>query len=47
VQFVCHTQTQLLAVGSAIAQLAQEAPQTLYKATQLSAASQENQWKAT
>lgn len=41
VQLVCHTQTQLLAVGSAMAQLTQEAQQTLYKATHLSAASQE------
>jgi hypothetical protein len=41
VTLVRHTETQLLAVGSAIAQLAQEAQQTLYQATHLSASTQE------
>jgi hypothetical protein len=41
VKLVRHTETRLLEVGSAVAQLAQEAQQTLYKATHLSAATQE------
>jgi hypothetical protein len=41
VQLVRHTATRLLEVGSAIAQLAQEAPQTRDTATHLSASTQE------
>jgi hypothetical protein len=41
VKLVRHTEAQLLEVGSAIVQLAQEAQQTLYKATHLSASTQE------
>jgi hypothetical protein len=41
VKLVRHTETQLLEVGSAIAQLAQEAQQTLSTATHLSASTQE------
>jgi len=41
VKLVRHTAGQLLEVGSTIAQLAQEAQQTLYKATHLSASTQE------
>jgi hypothetical protein len=40
VKLVRHTETQLLEVGSTIAQLAQEAQQTLCKATHLSASTQ-------
>jgi hypothetical protein len=41
VKLVRHTETQLLEVGSAIAQLAQETQQTLSKVTHLHASSQE------